>query len=321
MFEENKMSNKKELSVILPLFNEEENVPKLYPKLKEVLDDLKKSYEVIFIDDGSVDNTFAALKKIHEKDNTIKIIKFRKNFGQSAAIAAGFEYAKGEIIITLDGDLQNDPADIPSLLAKIDDGYDVISGWRRKRKDPLSKKIPSRISNWLARYLTKVNIHDFGCTLKAYNKEAIEDIELYGEMHRYIPALLAWKGFKVGEVEVSHHPRRHGKPKYGVSRLVKGFMDLITVKFLLSYSTKPLHIFGTLGAFSILIGLLSGAYLSFIRLAYKVPIADRPLLLLSVLLIFLGAQFISMGLLGEIMIRIYYQNQNKSVYSIEHYLE
>jgi len=315
------MASTPSTSIVVPLLNEEWNIKPLYSNLKEVLDSIGKSYEIIFVDDGSTDKTPDLLKELHKKDDTVKIIRFRKNFGQSAAIAAGFEYAKGKIIITMDGDMQNDPTDIPSLLAKINEGYDVISGWRRNRKDPLSKKIPSRISNWFARYLTNVHIHDFGCTLKVYKKEAIEDIELYGEMHRYIPALLAWKGYKVGEIEVSHHPRRHGKPKYGMSRLVKGFMDLITVKFLLSYSTKPLHIFGTVGAFSILLGLFSGAYLSFIRLAYKVPIADRPLLLLSVLLIFVGAQFISMGLLGEIMIRIYYQNQNKSVYSIEHYRE
>ena len=309
------------LSIVVPLLNEEGNVTTLYNNLKDVLDSTGKEYEIIFIDDGSTDNTLDLLNRISNNDDAVKIIKFRKNFGQSAAIDAGFRYAKGEIIITLDGDLQNDPDDIPLLLAKIEHGYDVVSGWRKHRKDPLTKKIPSKISNMLARYLTKVEIHDFGCTLKAYRKEAIEDIELYGEMHRYIPALLAWKGFKVGEIEVAHHPRRHGKPKYGVTRIVKGFMDLITVKFLLSYSTKPLHIFGTLGGVSILIGLLSGAYLAFIRLAYKIPIADRPLLLLSILLIFLGAQFITLGLLGEIMIRIYYQGQKNSFYSIEKYSE
>lgn len=315
------MTDHTELSIIIPVLNEGENIHELYSNLKGTLDHLNKIYEVIFVDDGSTDDTFRILSEIHNKDKTMKIIRFRKNFGQTAAISAGFNHSRGDVVVTMDGDLQNDPEDIPKLLKKMDEGYDAVSGWRVDRKDHLTKKIPSRISNWLARHFTKVEIHDFGCTLKAYRRNAIEKIELYGEMHRYIPALLSWEGFKVSEVQVSHRARKYGKSKYGISRLMRGFMDLITVKFLLSYSTKPLHIFGTLGAFSILLGVITGAYLSIMRLIYKVSIADRPLLLLSVLLVFLGAQFITMGLLGEIIIRIYYEAQAKPFYNIERIID
>lgn len=311
------MSQGLDLSVVIPVLNEEENISDLYSKLKEVLNSLKKSFEIIFIDDGSTDNTPNLIKDLHERDNNVKLIRFRKNFGQSAAIAAGFEYAKGDIIITMDGDLQNDPRDIPSLLAKIEEGYDAVSGWRRNRKDPFTKKIPSKISNWLARYLTKVNIHDFGCTLKAYKKEAIEDIELYGETHRYIPALLFWKGFKLSEVKVRHHQRKYGKSRYGTWRLVKGFLDLLNLTFWTQYSARPLHFFGALGLIQLLVGFLIGVYLTVIRVFLGYPIAERPLLLLSVLLVILGVQLITFGFLGEIIIRIYYAKEGKKAYEIE----
>ncbi|MFQ6135784.1 MAG: glycosyltransferase family 2 protein [Candidatus Hydrothermarchaeales archaeon] len=311
------MSSTTELSVIIPVLNEEENLVELYPKLKGVLDGLNRMYEIIFIDDGSTDNTFATLEKIHEKDKNVKVIRFRKNFGQTAAISAGFNYAKGGIIVTMDGDLQNDPGDIPLLLRNIEEGYDVVNGWRIDRKDPLLKKIPSRFSNWLARYLTKVEIHDFGCTLKAYRRGAVEKIELYGEMHRYIPALLSWRGFKITEIKVSHHPRRHGETKYGNWRLVKGFLDLINLKFWTQYSTRPLHFFGVLGLVQFIVGFLIGVYLSVIRLFFGVSIADRPLLLLAVLLVILGVQFITFGFLSEIVVRIYYDKMGRKSFEIE----
>lgn len=311
------MSSAIELSVVIPLLNEEANVLHLYSKLKGTLNNLDKIYEIIFIDDGSTDDTFKILDEIHNKDKAVKILKFRKNFGQTAAISAGFTHSQGEIVVTMDGDLQNDPEDIPLLLRKMEEGYDAISGWRIDRKDPLLKKIFSKLSNWFARHLTKVDIHDFGCTLKAYKREAIEDIELYGEMHRYIPALLSWGGFKVGEVGVSHHKRGQGKTKYGTWRLVKGFLDLLNLTFWTHYSARPLHFFGVLGLIQLLAGFLIGAYLTVIKLFWGRPIADRPLLLLSVLLVILGVQFITFGFLSEIIIRIYYVKGGKEPYEIE----
>lgn len=302
-----------EISIVLPVLNEEENIPLLYPELTEVLDKLGKSYEIIFIDDGSTDNSFKILKGIHEGDSKVRIIKFRRNFGQTPAIRAGFEHATGDVIIMMDADLQNDPKDIPRLLDKLDEGFDVVSGWRKNRRDPLfTKKIPSRLSNHLARRLTGVDIHDFGCTLKAYRSEAIQDLELYGEMHRYIPALLAWKGFRVSEVTIMHHPRKYGETKYGVTRLVKGFLDLMVVTFWRKYSTRPIHLFGGLGILTGFLGFLISFYLTSMKILYNQSLTDRPLLLLGILLIIIGVQFIIFGLLADIMVRVYYKTENKS---------
>ncbi len=310
-----------DISAVIPMLDEEESIPELYGKLREVLDELDSSYEIIFIDDGSADDTFAVLKKIHEEDEKVKIIKFRRNFGQTAALSAGFEHANGNVIITMDGDLQNDPEDIQRLLEKMDEGYDVVSGWRTDRKDSLTRRIPSKFSNWLATKLTGVNIHDFGCTLKAYNKEALRDLELYGEMHRYTPALISWKGFKVGEVEVRHHPRKHGKTKYGYQRLLKGFLDLLNIKFWIQYHARPIHLIGGIGLLSFSIGTLLGLYLAIMRLFFHMPLADRPLLLLAILLVVLGVQFITFGFLAEIVIRVYYNATERRIYEVEEIIE
>jgi len=311
-----------EISIVIPVYDEEENIKDLYAKLGEVLPSITESYEIIFVDDGSTDNSFNILKEINKKDEKVKAIKFRRNFGQTAAISAGFDYSKGDVIITMDGDLQNDPGDIPLLLEKINEGYDVVSGWREDRKDPLfTKKLPSKFSNWLASKLTGVKLHDFGCTLKAFRREVMENIDLYGEMHRYIPALASWMGVSIAEVKVRHRPRQHGKTKYGITRLMRGMLDLITVKFLLSYSTRPLQLFGIPGVISFFAGFVIGAYLTIGRLFFGMGLADRPLLLLAVLLVFLGVQFITMGLLGEVIARTYYEAQGKPIYAVKEIIE
>ncbi len=314
------MSETVELSIVVPVYNEEENIQPLYDELKPVLDKLRQRYEVIFIDDGSTDESFSELEKLHQRDERVRVIKFRRNFGQTPAISAGFKNSLGEVIITLDADLQNDPRDIPRLLEEIRKGYDVVSGWRRDRKDPfLTKKIPSRISNSLAKKLTGLNINDFGCTLKAYRREAVKDLELYGEMHRYVPALVSWRGFRVGEIKVKHHERKYGATKYNIWRLLKGFLDLLNIKFWVKYSTRPLHFFGTLGVLMSSLGFLIDAYMVYLKIFHDQPIGDRPLLILGMLLIIVGVQFITFGLLSEILTRIYYSN--KHVYEIEETLK
>ncbi len=302
-----------DLSIVIPTYNEEKNIAPLYIELKGVLTNLKKTYEIIFVDDGSKDNTFNEIKNIKSKE--VKAIRFRKNFGQTAALDAGFKASKGKIIITIDSDLQNDPHDIPKLLNKIKD-YDVISGWRFRRKDGFFKNIFSKFANILRKILTKEKIHDSGCTLKAYKKECFEDLNLYGEMHRFIPTILSWKGFKIGEVKVNHRERIHGKTKYGLKRLVKGFLDLIVLKFWMEYSARPIHLFGGLGIFSFITGFLIGFYLVFMKVFYNTPLSNRPLLLLSILLVVLGIQLLVLGILGDILIKIYY-GKEKKYYSIK----
>ena len=307
-----------DISVVIPVYCEEDNIKELYMKLRSVLTSITESYEIIFVDDGSTDNSFNILKEINTEDKKVKVIKLRRNFGQSAALSAGFDYSQGDLIITMDGDLQNDADDIPQLLEKIGEGYDIVSGWRADRKDPFfSKKLPSKISNWLASKLTGVKLHDFGCTLKAFRREVVENTNLYGEMHRYIPALASWMGVSIAEVKVRHHPRQYGKSKYGITRLMRGMLDLITVKFLLSYSTRPLQLFGIPGMISFFVGFIIGLYLTIGKLFFGMSLADRPLLLLAVLLIFLGTQFITMGLLGEIITRTYYEVQGKPIYAVK----
>jgi len=312
---------KKDISIVVPVFNEKENIYPLYTKLRQVLESLKKSYEIILIDDGSTDGTGNILRQISQKDKLVKIIIFRKNFGQTAAISAGFDYAKGDIIVTLDADLQNEPEDIPLLLEKMKDGFDVVSGWRAKRKDPfLTRKLPSHISNWLTSFFTGVKLHDYGCTLKAYKKEITRDIKLYGEMHRFIPALASWVGASIGEIKVRHYPRRYGKSKYGSSRLFRGFLDLLTVKFLLSFSTRPIQIFGKFGLISIAGGFICGIILILMKVFHGVDMTGNPFLYLSILFFLIGGQFISMGLLGEIISRTYHESQNKSIYFVKEVL-
>ncbi len=310
-----------DISVVVPVMNEEESLEEFYSSLKGVLDELGKSYEIIFIDDGSEDGSFKILKNLAEKDGNILVIKFRTNFGQTAALSAGFKYAKGDIIMTLDADLQNDPEDIPKLLGKVEEGYDVVSGWRRKRKDKLlTRRIPSFFANRIISRITGVYLHDYGCTLKAYRRDIVKNIDLYGQMHRFIPALARWVGASICEVAVKHSPRKYGRSKYGLSRTITVILDLITVRFLLSFSTKPIQIFGLLGIISGAIGFVIGVVLVIQRQLFLVPMGNRPMLFLAVLLIFVGIQFISIGLLGEMQVRTYHESQNKPIYMVKEIL-
>ena len=302
-------------SIVIPVYNEEDNVIPLYNELKDVLMEAREPYEVIFVDDGSTDRTFERLLKLHEVDGRVKIIRFRRNFGQSLALAAGFKHATGEIVISMDGDLQNDPRDIPRLVEKLNEGYDVVCGWRWDRKDPLFKKWFSRIANWLRRKITGERIHDSGCTLRAYRRACLEGLELFGELHRYIPTLLFWKGYKIGELKVSHRRRVFGRTKYGWKRLAKGFLDLLVVSFWQKYSYRPMHIFGGVGLLSTLIGFILGTYLVILRLFFGVSLAERPLFLISILLILMGIQFMTIGILSDIMVRLYYRAEGS--YQIE----
>ncbi len=304
------------LSVIVPAFNEERNVPRMAEELTAACRELGVAYEIIFVDDGSRDGTFEALREAHRRDPRIKVIRFRKNFGQTAALAAGFDLARGETVVTIDADLENDPRDIKLLLGKIEEGYDLVSGWRKDRwkKNFLTRRLPSLTANWLISRITRVRLRDYGCTLKAYRRDVVKNIRLYGEMHRFIPAIAAAIGVRIAEVPVNFRPRVHGKSKYGFSRSIRVFLDLLTVKFLLSYSTRPLQIFGLLGLFSGGAGAIVGLVLSYQRLVLKQGISNRPLLLLAILLIVIGFQFITMGLLGEIMVRTYHEAADKRIY-------
>lgn len=294
------------LSIVIPTYNEERNITVLYKELKSVLN--KYPHEIIFVDDGSVDNTFNILKTISEKDRKVKLISFQRNYGKSAALSAGFNNTKGNVIITLDADLQDDPKEIPRFIGKLKQGYDLVVGWKFKRKDPPTKTIPSKFFNILTSVLTKVKIHDINCGFKAYRRDVIKNINIYGELHRYIPVLAFWKGYKVGEIKVEHHPRRYGKSKYGATRLFKGFVDLITVKFLMSYGRKPLHLFGLIGFACALLGVIIGIYMVYLRFSGEL-IGDRPLLMLAILLVILGVQFFSLGLLGEVITEFNKRNE------------
>jgi len=309
---------KMDLSIVIPVYNEEENVSQLYHKLNKTLPGLKLDYEVILIDDGSTDGSYGELRKIHKKNSSYKIIRFRRNFGQTSAMSAGFHYSSGDVIITLDGDLQNDPEDIPAILKKLDQGYDIVSGWRKDRKDKaVSRRFPSIVANKMISKLTGVHLHDYGCTLKAYRKEVIDNIELYGEMHRYIPAVASRMGVNVAEIPVTHHSRKYGKSKYGISRTIRVILDIITIKFLLSYSQRPIQIFGLLGLLSGTAGFIITLYLIIMRLFFNQSLADRPLFILSIFMIFIGVQLITMGLLAEMNMRIYHEAQNKPTYVIK----
>ena len=288
------------ISVVIPAYNEEENVIPLYRELKEVLKKIGKSYEIIFVDDGSKDETFGVLKRL-SKDKQIKVISFQKNLKKAAALSAGFDAAKGSTIITMDSDLQDDPMEIPKFLKKLNQGYDLVSGWKQKRKDPLLRKINSRIFNIIVMILTKIKIHDSDCNFRAMKKQVAKNLNIYGGLYRYIPSIAYHKGFKVGEVKIAHRSRKFGKSKYGIARLFTGFFDLVTLKFLLSYEKSPMHLFAVPGSILGVIGLIISIYLTFIRLFLKTPIGDRPLLILAILLIALGIQFISLGFIGEMI--------------------
>ena len=310
------------LSVVIPLYNEAENVEPLYNELSAALDQVGRSYEVIVVDDGSKDDSFARLRDIYHRDPRWRIIRFRRNFGQAAGFAAGFAAARGEVVVTSDADLQNDPRDIGRLLAKLDEGYDIVSGWRTERKEPfLSRRLPSMTANRMISGTTGVVLHDYGCSLKAYRSEVVKNIRLYGELHRFIPALASWMGVKVAEVPVNDRKRRFGKSKYGISRTFRVFLDLITVRFMLSYSTRPLHVFGGLGLASAGAGFLIGLYLTVLKLAFGQDIGTRPLLFLAVLLVVLGVQLMSMGLLAEMITRTYHEAQDKPIYVIREQLD
>jgi len=314
----NNSKEKIDLSIVIPIYNERESVDRLYKELDKSLLKLGIDYEVIFIDDGSIDGTYNKLLEIHKKNSSYKIIRFRRNFGQTAAISAGFNYSKGDAIITLDADLQNDPQDIPVMLNKLNEGYDIVSGWRKNRKDKaITRRFPSVIANKIISKLTGVYLHDYGCTLKAYKREVVKNIELYGEMHRYIPAVASWMGVKVAEIPVTHHSRKFGKSKYGISRTIRVILDIITIKFLLSYSQRPIQIFGLVGLFSGTVGFIITAYLIIMRIFFNQGLADRPLFILSIFMIFIGIQLITMGLLAEITMRIYHEAQEKPTYVIK----
>lgn len=303
-------------SIVIPLYNEEDNVELLHERIKDALNGLV-DYEIIYVDDGSTDRTLSLLEEIQKKYSNVIILSLRRNFGQTAAFAAGFDFARGDIIVTMDGDLQNDPNDIPKLLGLIKDN-DLVSGWRKNRKDPFfSRRLPSIMANWLISKVTGVMLHDYGCSLKAYRRDVIKNLKLYGEMHRFIPAVASWYGVRIAEVETRHHPRMRGKSKYGISRTIKVVLDLITVKFLQSFSTRPLQFFGSIGIMSGFTGFCVLLYMSAEKLVFGNPIGGRPLLLLGVLLLIVGIQSIGMGLLGEMIVRVYHETQRKPIYVIK----
>lgn len=297
------------LSFIIPVFNEEQSLQPLYSEIIENIKNYK--YEIIFIDDGSTDGSFVVMQKLAAKDKNVKVIKFRKNFGKAASLDVGFEAAKGEIIFTMDADLQDDPKEITNFIKKIEQGYDLVSGWKKKRRDPIHKTFPSKLFNAITAKFFRLKLHDYNCGFKAYRQEVIKELDIYGEMHRYIPALADSKGFKITEIPVNHRPRKFGKSKYGIERYIRGFLDLLTVKLVTSYTHSPLYLFGKIGTTLSIIGFLIGLYLTIMKFWFHQPLYNRPLLYLSILLIMLGLQFFSIGLIGELLVN---QNrkQNKS---------
>lgn len=309
------------LSIVIPLYNEVESIPDLYAQLTQTLEDYGRSYEIIIADDGSNDGSFAALKRLHHEDPRLRVVSFRRNFGQTAGFAAGFRLARGEWVITIDADLQNDPRDIPKLVDLAETGYDIVSGWRINRQDKfLSRRMPSVAANWLISKSTGVYLHDYGCSLKVYHRDVAKGIRLYGEMHRFIPALASRMGVRVAEVPVNHRARQFGTSKYGISRTIRVFLDLMTVRFLLAYDTRPIHVFGMLGLLTTGLGILIGLYLTFIKFFLGQNIGDRPLLWLAVLLVIVGVQFVSTGLLAEVQTRTYYEAQDKPIYVVREIL-
>jgi len=310
-----------QLSVIAPVYNEAPNLDPLYRQITAALDGVVDRYEILLVDDGSTDGGYEVMQALHQADPRVVVVQFRRNFGQSAAFAAGFDYAQGDFIVTLDADLQNDPADIPILLDKLAEGYDVVAGWRRDRKDHLIRRIPSFLANRLITRATGVQLHDTGCSLRAFRRDVVKSLRLYGEMHRFIPALASWIGIRLCEIPVNHRPRTHGQAKYGkfgLDRTFRVILDLMTIYFMLGYFGRPMHLFGGFGLVSGSVGVLIGLYLSGLKVVYgyRYQIGDRPLLMLSVLLVMIGVQFLAMGLLGELIVRTYYESQGKPTYHI-----
>jgi glycosyltransferase involved in cell wall biosynthesis len=305
-----------DISIVIPVYNEAENIRPLYETLKAAMEGTAYAWETVFIDDGSTDGTYKALEELHSQEECIHIVRLRRNFGQTAAMAAGLDHARGEVIVTLDGDLQNDPRDIPLLISKIADGYDLVSGWRMNRQDSLSRCMISRVANCLISLSTGVYLHDYGCTLKALRRDLAKELKLYGEMHRFIPALAANIGATIVEVPVRHHARKYGNSKYGFSRTIRVILDLMTVKFLSGYLTRPGHVFGSLGIIAVSMGTIITIGLGLQRLLGQTALSDRPLLFLGILLIIVGTQFVTMGLLGEMLSRVYHEGQDKPVYVV-----
>jgi glycosyltransferase involved in cell wall biosynthesis len=305
------------ISIVVPIYNEEESIPYLYERLSAALDRLGRPYEVLAVDDGSRDRSFALLKELAARDGRWRVVRFRRNFGQTAGFAAGFDRARGEWVITIDADLQNDPNDIPAMLEKAESGFDVVSGWRARRQDPfINRRLPSILANRMISWATGVRLHDYGCSLKVYRAEVVKNIDLYGELHRFIPAIASWQGVAVAEMPVNHEARKFGKSKYGIGRTTRVLLDLITVRFLLSYSTRPMQIFGAFGLTSSALGGLLLLYLAYVRLVLMEDIGSRPLLLVAVLLVLIGVQFLGMGLLSELITRVYYEGRNRPIYVV-----
>jgi glycosyltransferase involved in cell wall biosynthesis len=306
-----------ELSIVIPVYNEEENVEPLIQEINAAVRPLGKPYEIVVVDDGSRDATFSMLARLHLRDPCLRVVRLKRNFGQTAAIAAGLAYADGDVVVLMDGDAQNDPQDIPALLAELKKGNDLVCGWRSNRRDPfLNRRLPSMIANHVVSWTTQVKLHDYGCTLKAMRRDVAKNLKLYGEMHRFIPAIAYERGARVAELKVNHRPRMRGDSKYGIARTLRVILDLLTVKFLISYSTRPLHVFGVLGLSSSGLGFVIAVYLTLQKLIYHESIGGRPLLLLAILLIFIGFQFLTMGLLAEMLSRTYHESQDKAVFVV-----
>jgi glycosyltransferase involved in cell wall biosynthesis len=312
-----KSGNAPYISVFLPVFNEEPNLRLLHKKLDEALSKLPYTAEIIFVDDGSTDGSLRILREIEREDGRVRVIPLKRNYGQTAAMSAGIDAAKGQILIPMDADLQNDPVDIQRLLDKLDEGYDVVSGWRKNRQDKaITRKIPSMIANRIISLISGVHLHDYGCSLKAYRRESLSDVRLYGEMHRFIPIYASWAGARVAEIPVSHHPRTMGKSKYGLSRTFKVMLDLITIKFMASYHTKPIYVFGSFGLIAFITSFFAGIWAVFLKLTHRADFIQTPLPILTIVMFAVGVQFILMGLLAEMLVRTYHESQEKRIYAI-----
>lgn len=306
-----------EVSIFLPVYNEEPNLRPLHAKLDAALKSLGRSAEIVYVDDGSSDESLKILREIAAIDPRVRVVALRRNYGQTAAMAAGIDAARGKVLIPMDADLQNDPADIRRLLDKLDEGYDVVSGWRKNRKDKMvTRKIPSMIANRLISWIGGVPLHDYGCSLKAYRRESLQDVRLYGEMHRFIPIYASWAGARVTEIPVEHHARTMGKSKYGLSRTLKVVFDLMTIKFMASYQTKPIYVFGSFGMLAFAISLIAGLYAVFLKIFHKADFVQTPLPVLTIVMFAVGVQFLLMGLLAEMLVRTYHESQAKAIYAV-----
>jgi len=316
-----KLNNAPELSLFLPVLNEEPNLRLMHARIAEALNSLGRTAEVIYVDDGSTDKSLQILKEIADGDERVRVISLRRNYGQTAAMSAGIDAARGKILIPMDADLQNDPSDISRLLDKLNEGYDVVSGWRKNRRDKLvSRKIPSQVANKIISWIGGVPLHDYGCSLKAYRRDVIQDVKLYGEMHRFIPIYASWAGARVAEIPVEHHARTMGKSKYGISRTLKVVFDLMTIKFMASYQTKPIYVFGMFGLVSFLLSVFAGLWAFVLKFIYDVSFILTPLPVIAIVLLAISMQFFLMGLLAEMLVRTYHESQNKAIYTVREWI-